>query len=291
MFVGLIAARMTGCPLIVEINGLPGVDVKLYRPHNGFLLSVTGFWERAMYSAAKLVVGAPGYIRYVQDHFNVPEDRCCVAPLGVNTEIFRPLDRDVCLNSTGLGNHPTIVWSGQVSGIQGLDTLFDAAIEINEAIPESRILVVGDGLQRKSLEEKARMLGLGEFVVFLGRVSYDEVLNYLGCATVCVATFPGERGELGAISSLKIMTYLACGRPVVTSDMDEMGAVIRDAGAGDSVPPDDPGRLATTLISLLQEDESTWMRRCVAARRLAEQRTWRHKAANVAACLRKVLEQ
>jgi glycosyltransferase involved in cell wall biosynthesis len=133
-----------------------------------------------------------------------------------------------------------------------------------------------------------RELGLEDMVRFTGHVPYGEVGSYLGCATVCAATFPGERGDPGTISSLKIMTYLACGRPVMTSDMDEMGAVIRDAGAGDSVPPDDPGRLAAALVSLLREDEATWTRRGAAARRIAEQRTWRHKAARVAACLREV---
>lgn len=288
MYVGLIAARLTGRPLVVEMNGLPTEDVRLYRPHNALLLSVTRNWERAMYCASSRIVGAPGYVRYVQDHFDVPEAQCCQAPLGVNTEIFRPLDRSNCLEMTGQENRPTIVWTGQLSPRQGLETLLSAARVIRGVIPDVRLLVVGDGTTRPFLEERVREMGIDDIVRFLGRVPYTEVQYYLGCANVCVATFPGERGDPGTISYLKIMTYLACGRPVVTSDMDEMAAVICDTEAGDSVPPDDSERLAAVLVSVLKEDDVAWRRRCEAARRLAEQRTWQHKAARVATCLREL---
>jgi len=291
MYVGLIAARLTGKPLVVEMNGLPTEDVRLYRPHNTLLLSMTRNWERAMYRAARLIVGAPGYVRYVGTHFGVPDSKCCSAPLGVNTEVFRPLDRIACLERTGLEDRPTVVWTGQLSPRQGLETLLGAARLVKRSIPDVRFLVVGDGTTRQLLGDRVREMGLDEVVRFVGHVPYEEVQHYLGCASVCVATFPGERGDPGTISYLKIMTYLACGRPVVTSDMDEMGAVICDEKAGDSVSPDDPEQLAAALVDLLEENASEWRQRCSAARGLAEQRTWKHKAALVADCLRGLLGQ
>ncbi|MBK6899950.1 MAG: glycosyltransferase [bacterium] len=82
IFVGLWVSLICGRPLIVEINGLPTADVRLYRPNNTALIGLTRIWERTMYGRADRVLGAVGYIRFVQDHFGVPANKCIEAPLG-----------------------------------------------------------------------------------------------------------------------------------------------------------------------------------------------------------------
>lgn len=99
IFTGFFASRMCRVPLVVELNGLPSEDVRLYRPSNSALLRVTMWWESFMYNHASGIVGAPGYIQYIQDHYGIDENKCRVAPLGVNHEMFIPMDRLKCLNS------------------------------------------------------------------------------------------------------------------------------------------------------------------------------------------------
>lgn len=290
MIVGLVAARATGRPLVVEVNGLPSDDIALYRPNNMPLRWLTRSWESLMYRASKRIVGAPGYLDYIQERFHLASDRFCRVPLGVNAGVFSPRDRRECLEANGMADAPVVVWSGQIQGWQGLHTLIDAAPLVKSRIPDVKIVIVGDGPLRSRIEERVRSAALQSTVLITGRVPYEDVGRFHGCASVCVATFPGERGRKGTISSLKIMTYLACGRPVITSDMDEMGPVIRRAGAGDYVPSDDPSALADALISLLSEPEARWGERCRRARLLAETRTWDSAASRVAVLLREVAE-
>jgi len=289
MTVGRTVARRMGLPLVVEINGLPTIDVQLYRPSNAPLRKLARKWENGMYQAADLIVGAPGYVDYVREHFGIPQEKCCVAPLGVNPSVFVPRDRKKCLDLTGESHVPTVVWTGVLQGWQGLPTLIAAAGLVRDRIKGVRFLIVGDGPERRQLESLVDEAELADTVRLVGRVPYEQVQDYIGLASLCVATFPGDRGVVGAISSLKIMTYLSCGRPVVTSDMDEMGPVISSSGAGASVSPDDPSALADSIVSLLISDDTEWRARCNAARSLAESRTWAHKAKRVASALRELV--
>jgi glycosyltransferase involved in cell wall biosynthesis len=285
IFVGLLVSLIGGRPLIVEINGLPTEDVRLYRPNNAALIGLTRIWERTMYGRASKVLGAVGYIRYIQNHFGVPEEKCIKAPLGVNTSVFTPLERLECLAKQGREDVPTVIWAGVISAWQGLAVLVDAVEIVAEGCPAVQFVVVGGGITEGWLRDEIDRRGLARKVSLVGQIPYGEVNEYLGCATVCVATFPGNRGDKGTISSLKTLTYLASGRPVVTNEMDEMGRQIQDAGAGLMVPPDDARPLAAAILTILGEDHATWRDRCAASRRLAESQTWRHKAEIIAGCL------
>lgn len=290
MVVGWIASLLTQRPLVVEMNGLPTQDVKLYRPHNTFLLTLTRSWEKMMYRVAYAVVGAPGYIRYIGEHFKVPARKCCTVPLGINPDLFFPRDRQSCRQQLGLSDGPVAVWMGNLTVWQGLETLLEAAVLLKMHCPEGRLLLVGDGVSRHMCERMIREADLHSNVILIGHVPYNLVPVYLGAANVCVACFPGNRGGSGTISALKTVAYLACGRPVVTTAMDELGVVIDQAGAGYCVPPDNPTALADRLCSLLAESRAENDERCVqAAALIGTERTWKGAARRIAECLRDAL--
>ena len=287
MFAAMTAAVITRTKLVVEMNGVPTSDLRLYRPNNKFLLAVSRLWETMHYRFSTAIVGAPGYVRYVERHFHVPSSKLHVVPLGVNTEMFRPMERLKALNALGLEAEPMVVWIGTIAGWQGLETLLQAAVFLRNEVPNCRILIVGDGPSLPELRGLADRLQLQDTVRFVGKVPYAQVSVYIGASCACVGTFPGTRGEPHSISALKTLNYLACGRPVVTTDMDELAPDIIRAEAGRSVPPDDARSLAVALAEILREDSSEWTARCSRARTLIDHtRSWKAIAGNIAQRLR-----
>lgn len=243
-----------------------------------------------MYRVANKIVGAPGYIRYINENFQVSTEKCCAVPLGINTDLFFPRDRLVCRQQLGLPNTPLAVWMGNLTVWQGLETLLQAAVLLKQYQPESRLLIVGDGISRPMCEQMIQEAGLHSTVLLVGHVPYDLVPVYLGAADVCIASFPGNRGTIGTISALKTTSYLACGRPVITTSMDELGEIIEQVGAGYSVPPDDPQAMATSLCNLLAETNNENDKRCKqAAALIGIERTWKGVTHRIAKCLRDVI--
>src|SRR4030095_9979416 len=102
-----------------------------------------------------------------------------------------------------------------------------------------------------SLISQAQSLGVAYAFQFVGAVPYEAVTDYIGACDVGLAIFPGNRGNRGGISAHKTRNYLACGRPVIVSDMDEMSDLIEQTHSGKSVPPDNADALARALSLVL----------------------------------------
>lgn len=256
--VAWLVSKLTGRPLVVEINGLATEDLRLYRPHGPMLLAFSRFWEGLIYRSAKAIVAAPGYAKYLHEEFGIPFKKFCISPLGVNTDLFYPRPVDQCQTKHGFESTPTVVWVGNMAPWQGLKFLVQAAPIVRDSIPGAKFLLVGDGPDRLECEQLVKDLQIEDAVTFTGNVPHESVPEYIGVGNVCVAMFPGDRGKKGTISSMKTISYLACGRPVVTTEMDEMGEIIQKQGAGFMVPPDDPQALADRIIEILTEQQDKW---------------------------------
>jgi len=152
---------------------------------------------------------------------------------------------------------------------QGLQYLIRAVPIVRKSVPNVQFLVIGDGPDRLECERLVKKLQVEEAVHFLGNVPHKSVPEYIDAGNVCVAMFPGNRGRKGTISALKTISYLACARPVVTTEMDEMAEIIQEKGAGFMVPPDDPPALAYRVVEILTEQQGKWLWRCKQAAILA----------------------
>jgi glycosyltransferase involved in cell wall biosynthesis len=126
---------------------------------------------------------------------------------------------------------------------KGHPTLFDAWPTVLRAVPDSYLLVVGEGSRRDALEAQARELRIAHRVVFTGR--RDDVPAVT--AALDVAVLPSYREAQG----LTILEAMALSRPVVASDVGGIPEMIQDGKTGLLVPPHDPEALAAAIIRLL----------------------------------------
>ena len=109
----------------------------------------------------------------------VDSDKILVLPNGVDTKRFQPIPEDEMLKSDlGLGSGPIVGYVGSFVKYEGLDILIDAFHKLSLKYEDARLLMVGDGVIRTSLENQVQSLGLQEKVVFTGRVPHDDVNKY-----------------------------------------------------------------------------------------------------------------
>jgi glycosyltransferase involved in cell wall biosynthesis len=161
-----------------------------------------------------------------------------------------------------------------MSPIQGVECLVEAMNQYRHIMKGcGRLVLVGDGPLRQTVEKMIIRYRLENVVHCVGKVPHSDVNWWIGAATVCVGSFPPERGDKGTISALKVKGYLACGRPVITTDMDEMAMTIAAAGAGISVQAGDPGSMAKGIEMIVTENLTKWEKRCDAAEALIDKRS------------------
>ena len=146
----------------------------------------------------------------------------------------------------------TVLYSGTHGLIHGMDVLLDAAERLRDR-PGVRFLLIGDGVHKPALVERARAVGLGN-VEFRPSVPPAELVAEIAAADLCVAT-TRDHPFCGETIPVKLFDYLACGRPVVAAVSGDAARVVEESGGGVVVPPGDGAALAEAIVGLAGDPE------------------------------------
>jgi PEP-CTERM/exosortase A-associated glycosyltransferase len=205
----------------------------------------------------------------------VPEAKITVIPNAVDVDRFRfQAPADAALKRRlGLENAAVVGFVGSFYAYEGLDLLIDALPRVLADLPSARLLLVGGGPQERALKEQAQRLGVGDRIVFPGRVPHAEVEGYY--SAIDLLAYPRRSMRLTElVTPLKPLEAMAQGHLVVASDVGGHRELIRDGVNGTLFRAGDVGALAATIVARLR-DRSTWTRMREAGRAFVEsERTW-----------------
>jgi PEP-CTERM/exosortase A-associated glycosyltransferase len=199
-----------------------------------------------------------------------------VIPNAVDVDAFNSDGiRDAAL-ARELGQHGCTVigFIGSFYAYEGLDLLLDAMPRLLSSRPDVRLLLVGGGPQDAELKSHAQSLGLGDKVVFAGRVAHAQVQRYYDL--VDVLAYPRRSMRLTElVTPLKPLEAMAQGRMLVASDVGGHRELIRDGVTGFLFRADNAESLTDRLLQALGQRD-LWPRMRDAGRRYVEtERTWR----------------
>ncbi len=161
---------------------------------------------------------------------------------GVDTERFSPLPQQEARRELGLPEGPLAVSVGNLAEEKGHDLVLDAAARI----PGLRTVVVGEGPQRVALEARARTLGIADRTTFLDNMPQDRLRWVYSAADVLAL---GSRREGWPNVLLEAM---ACGTPVVATNVGGVPEIVADPAAGIVVASRDPEAFAGALTRVLE---------------------------------------
>jgi glycosyltransferase involved in cell wall biosynthesis len=132
---------------------------------------------------------------------------------------------------------------------KAIDVLIQAVARLAPEDPSLKLVLVGDGPLRKSLEELAGALGVRERIEFLGAQGRAEVVELLhGCE---VFVLPSRSEPFG----IALVEALACRKPVVATRVGGIPEIIEDGRNGLLVEPDNSGALAEALMRVLKDGD------------------------------------
>jgi len=210
----ILAAKRLGIPVIFR-----SIDV-LHKLVVKPLAIPTKLAERWVYRHVdRILTITPALSRYVVS-LGANPDKVGILPLGIALD---PPPDNAKLKSDGLWGKTgiifqTMVFAGTLPPFSGLDTLLEQMPALIARIPNLRLLIVGDGIQRPKLEKQIKELGLGECVKITGMVPHEDVPKWIAQADIGVLTFPAE-GATRDIFPTKVLQYMAQGKPVVANPL------------------------------------------------------------------------
>ena len=205
------------------------------------------------------------------------DDAIAVIRNGVDVERFQPRPRDPVLRRN-LGvpaDAPLVVCVSRLNPLKGVDYLLLAASRLTRRFPDVRFLVIGDGAERRPLEDLSRRLGLDGRVVFT-RMRLD-VPEILAQATVSIMPSMSE-----ALSNT-LLESMAAGAPLVATRVGGTSEVIEHGVSGLLVPPCDPHALEQAIARLLSDPDQAALMAATARARVVEHFSVERKALETAA--------
>ena|SRR5579863_3385085 len=239
-------------PFLLEIRDLwPefAIDIGLLR--NRFLIAAARWLEAFLYRHADcLLVNSPAYRDYLIKK-GVEPGKVCLIPNGVDATMFDPADRAADFRSSySLDGKFVATYAGAMGMANDLDVLLNAADLLKDR-PEIHILIVGDGKERKRLEELACQLQLTN-VTFTGSYPKSRMATVLAASDACIAILRNIPMFTTTYPN-KVFDYMAAGRPTVLAIDGVIREVVESANGGIFVQPGDPRRMAEAIADLASD--------------------------------------
>jgi glycosyltransferase involved in cell wall biosynthesis len=234
-----LVARLRGGRLVLIIHGIEAWAPSRRHLSNWLARRVDELIAVSQYSAER-------FTRWSK----LSMDRVFILPNCVDLDQFRPQHRDANLvERYGLLSSKVILTVGRLASAErykGFDQVIELMPQIIKRFPTLKYLIVGDGDDRRRLEEKVKALGLSGHVIFAGYVPELEKVAHYNLADVYVMPSKGE--GFGIV----LLEAVACGVPVVGSRVDGSREALLDGVLGHLVDPGNPVALLGVITSVLE---------------------------------------
>jgi glycosyltransferase involved in cell wall biosynthesis len=283
--VALAIGKKYGLPVVYEVRGF-WEDTWLSRHPDSEKMASSELYRRSRdletrcMLAADLVVTLGEAMREEIVARGVPADKVLIVPNAVSEDFLQPLPDATALRKT-LGIAPNEHVVGEVSTLvphEGIGTLLEATRLLKDRGLPVRALIAGDGPERPALQRQAADLGLGEAVIFTGRVPAAKVREFHALLDVFVVPRTPDR-VCQLVTPLKPVEAMASGLCVVTSEVKALAEIIKPDVTGALTIPQDPVALADSLELLVCSPDIRKKLGDNAREWVARDRTWARNAA------------
>jgi glycosyltransferase involved in cell wall biosynthesis len=151
---------------------------------------------------------------------------------------------------------PRLAFLGHLLEKQGLQLVIEALPAIRRRLPAVTLLVLGDGPYRAALQRQSAELGVADAVEFAGFIDdHREVERRLAGCTLGLAPYVPDPESFSRFADPgKIKTYLACGLPVILTNVPPIARLLEARGAGRIVPYE-AAALADAILEYLGDRE------------------------------------
>ena len=206
-----------------------------------------------------IIAATPAELAQLQWLYNANPKNIVIIPPGVDPCRFYPIPYDEAKEFIGLNKEDRMVlFVGRIEPLKGIDTLIEAMAILRDQgflqkNPFCLSVIGGDPAEDRDrmstemarLQELRENFQLTDLVAFLGKKSQDTLPYYYSAAEAVVVPSFYESFGMVALESM------ACGTPVIASQVGGLAFIVQDGETGYSIPSDDPQALAEKLSALV----------------------------------------
>jgi glycosyltransferase involved in cell wall biosynthesis len=268
---GALLSTRLNVPLILEYNGPQGWIADHWDP-TAFRSWLTLCEEVTLRCAARIIVVSEALKAELLER-DIPADRIRVNPNAVDPEYFYPgRGRDAGRRELGVGPDEVLIgFAGSFSLWHGIEVLQQAIFRLLGNPPPCRLrfVLMGNGLLHGEMRSALAACEKTGEVIFTGSLPSDKVAEYLDASDILVSPhIPMPDGSRFFGSPTKLFEYMAMGKGIVASRLEQLAEVLEHDRTAWLVTPGDVKELADAILCLAL-DPAKREKLGIAARRAA----------------------
>ena len=219
--------------------------------------------QKVLGTADRVIAATQAEKTQLQFLYQADVRKISIIPPGVDTRRFYPIPKDEAREYIGISPcNQMLLFVGRVEPLKGLDVLLQAIAIMrdrsdNKCIPFCLSVIGGDpevspdfmSSEMLRLQNILDQYDLQDFVTLLGKRSQDTLPYYYSAAEVVVV--PSHYESFGMVA----LEAMACGIPVVASDVGGLAYLVQDGKTGFTVPVADPEALASKLYLIINNGD------------------------------------
>ena len=226
--------------------GVGSTDSLVYR----ILARIAGFLYR---NSDHVVVVTPAFKEYLVQHWQVAPEKISVVENGVEADLFSPRPENGLRTEMGAGGKFVVSYIGTMGNAHGLETLIEAAKQLQNSAPDVLFLVVGEGAEKEQLVSQMRSRGLTN-LRFVDQQSREKIPAYICASDVCLVLLKKNEIFKTVIPS-KMLEFMSCARPVILGVEGQARQILEEARAGISIEPGNASELAQAVLHLAGDEQ------------------------------------
>jgi len=250
----LFGCKLTRTPIIVWSGG--NIKDNLPKSTDPLIKKIVYIFVRFVYQRCNAAIAYGIGTKEFLTFLGMNQNRIFVAPNTVDNFFFEEIPKmnreriKALRRELSLDNKKVILYVGSLERRKNLDTLIMAFEGIKATLPETSLLIVGDGPDKERLVELCNKKNLGDSIKFKGKVNYSDLPFYYSLCNVFV--LPSQGG-------ITVMEAIASGKPVIVSEecnaLYSVPGIVRHKENGFIVKKGDFNEIKNHLYHLLTNDD------------------------------------
>jgi glycosyltransferase involved in cell wall biosynthesis len=221
--------------------GMGTADSVVYRT----LTRIAAFLYR---NSDHIVVVTRAFKEYLVEHMGIRPEKISVIENGVEAEVFSPKTESDLRSRLGAEGKLIVSYIGTMGNAHGLQTMVEAAAQLQNTAPEILFLLVGEGAEKEQLVSLVRSRGLTN-LRFVDQQSRERIPAYICASDVCVVLL--KRSEIfKTVIPSKMLEFMSCARPVILGVKGQARQILEEAQAGIGIEPENSPELAEAILRL-----------------------------------------
>lgn len=256
-YAGLLFAKTHQIPYVLEYNGSEvWMGRNWGKPLRYEQLAIE--IENTVLRHADIVLGNAEAFRSELLAKGVKNDRILIIPNGVDTDYFKPeIDNHLVKEKLGFKEGEIVVsFVGSFGPWHGAEVLAKSISKVTSQNHNVRFLFIGDGERMSSVKAIVQESHVEDCVIFTGFIDREMIGHYLSASDILVSPqVPNPDGTPFFGSPTKLFEYMAMGKAIVASDLDQIGSILSSGDDSILFKPGDSDELASAIL-ILSSDSS-----------------------------------